>query len=259
MHQSRLGPYYFWVGAATHEAQPFEGDAQVQQKKNRRVPAGEVQVSVGGVNLQQCSQLTVNACFCRSPTACPKNHIKHTTNRETQSDEAKIHLEHHKNRSRQGVLVLDVANSMVQVWALLESASAHLDPERKGIFFPLASKSDCYSESYMSIIISNQLSNCGHRVCNNDCRHLFATMFTKYLGNATFTNEDLSIQYLRDTAAVMTGSSPDSWNKTYDANARVNGFKRVLSHYPTFKEFVKKDFDVVAATVSRNPITGQVG
>lgn len=199
------------------------------------------------------------ASWCREPIVCSKNHIQHTTNTEAHVDEAKIHLQHHKNRSRQGVLVLDVADCMVEVWALLESASAYLDPDRKGIFFPLASNSDCYSESYMSIIISNQLSNCGFRVCNNDCRHLFGTMFSKYLGNAAFTTEDLSIQYLRDTAAVMTGSSPDSWNKTYDANARVNGFKRVLSHYPSFKEFVKKDFELQVATVGRNPITGHLG
>jgi hypothetical protein len=147
---------------------------------------------------------------------------------------------------------------MVQVWALLESASAHLDPEKKGIFFPSSSTSGCYSESYMSIIISDQLSRCGFKVCNNDCRHLFGTMFSKYLGSAAFTTDDLSIQYLRDTAAVMTGSSPNAWNKTYDANAKVNGFKRVLSHYPTFKEFVKEDFGVQEATLDRNPITGQI-
>lgn len=226
------------------------------------MPLGLMQVSVAAThhNENVCTTLTsFGCCLCRDPIACTKNHIKHSTNTETNLDEAKIHLEHHKNRSRQGVLVLDVAHCMVEVWALLESAAAFLDPDRKGIFFPLGSSSESYSESYMSIIISNQLSKCGFKVCNNDCRHMFGTMFSKYLGNATFITEDLSIQYLRDTAAVMTGSSTDAWNHTYDANARVNGFKRVLSHYPTFKDFVKQDYARLVATVSRNPITGQLG
>ena len=173
-------------------------------------------------------------------------------------NEARLHLEHHKNAGRQGHIELDVAQPMVRVWALMESAAAFLDPCSRGIILPVTGSSPCYSDSYMSIIISDQLSKCGFKVGANDVRHLFSTMFSLYLGQAVFTVEDLSISYLRDAAAVMTGSSPITWNRTYDANARVNGYKRVLHHYPAFKDFVKKHFDRELAIVPRNPITGQL-
>lgn len=196
---------------------------------------------------------------CRNKKACPKNHIIHSTNTTTNVNEAKLHLEHHKNAGRQGPVELDVAEPMVKVWALLESAAAFLDPISRGIFLPVSGSSPCYSDSYMSTIISDQLFKCGFKVGANDVRHMFSTMFTLYLGQAVFTVEDLSINYLRDAAAVMTGSSPVTWNTTYDANARVNGYKRVLHHYPAFKEFVKRHFERMQATVPRNPITGQIG
>lgn len=201
------------------------------------------------------------ALVCRKKD-CAKNHIKHTTNTSTHVDEAKIHLEHHKNSSRQGAVEYEVAPSMVKVWALLESAADFLGPTARGIFFPvLEYKSygkDLYKDSYMSIIISNQLSKCGYKVGANDVRHLFSTMFSLYLNQATFSPDDLSVTFLREAAAVMTGSSSRAWNNTYDANARVNGYKRVVHHYPAFKQFVLADFARQEATVERNPITGEL-
>jgi hypothetical protein len=151
---------------------------------------------------------------------------------------------------------------MVDVWALMEGAAATLGPHARGFFFPLGDYKnfgkDIYQEAYMSTIISAQLSKCGLRVGANDVRHLFSTMFSLYLGHAVFSVEDLSISYLRDAAAVMTGSSPVTWNTTYDANARVNGYKRVVHHYPAFKEFVKGHYDTMQATLPRNPITGEL-
>ena len=196
---------------------------------------------------------------CSKQEACPKNHIIHSTNTTTTLNEAKLHLEHHKNTGRQGPIELEVAQSMVKVWALMESASLFLDPNERGIVLPVSGSSPCYSDSYMSTIISNQLSKCGFKVGANDVRHLFSTMFSLYLGQAVCTMEDLSISFLRDAAAAMTGSSPVSWNRTYDANARVNGYKRVLHHYPAFKEFVQQHLAREQATVPRNPISGQLG
>ena len=151
---------------------------------------------------------------------------------------------------------------MVKVWAMIEGAAAYLGPNSRTIFFPLlgyqSRGQEVYSEDYMSSVVSKQLSKCGSKCGANDARHLFGTMFSLYLGQATFTTEDLSSAYLRDAAAVMTGSSSVAWNRTYDANARVNGYRRVLHHYPSFKEFVVSDFQRVQATVGRNPITREL-
>lgn len=198
---------------------------------------------------------------CRK-TTCAKNHVKHSTNTTTGVDEAKIHLEHHKNSGRQGPVDYEVASDMVQVWALLEAAAAFQGPTARSMFFPVLEYKnfgkDLYADSYMSMIITKQLSKCGFKVGANDVRHLFSTMFSLYLGQATFSVDDLSVAYLREAAAVMTGSSSKTWNTTYDANARVNGYKRVVKHYPTFKLFVNADFARVQATVDRNPITGEL-
>lgn len=194
--------------------------------------------------------------------ACPKNHIQHTTNTATNMEEAKIHLHHHKNSGRHGAVEYEVAPDMVKVWAMMEAAAAVLGRHARGFFFSSINykrkSRDQYGEDYFSNIISKQLSKCGKWVCANQVRHLFSTMFSAYLGQATFHQADLSIAYLRDAAAVMTGSSSNTWNTTYDANARVQGYRRVLHHYSAFKEWVKADFARQQATLPRNPITGQV-
>jgi len=205
------------------------------------------------------SPTSFSTCRC---TNCPKNHLRHTTNTSSNEDQAVIHLEHHKNSGRQGPVEYVVAPGMVKVWAMIEGAAAYLGPNARGLFFPptgyKTKGQELYSEDYMSSRVSKQLSKCGRKCGANDARHLFGTMFSLYLGQATFTTEDLSSAYLRDAAAVMTGSSSVAWNRTYDANARVRGYRRVLHHYPSFKEFVVADFERVQATVGRNPITREL-
>lgn len=101
---------------------------------------------------------------CRKPD-CPKNYIKHTTNTATNVEEAQIHLQHHKNSSKQGAVEYEVAPCMVKVWAVLEAAAAFLGPQARGFFFSVLKyereTTDLYKDNYMSVVISKQLSKCG--------------------------------------------------------------------------------------------------
>lgn len=201
---------------------------------------------------------------CRKDKDCPKNHVVHTANRQTgEAFPLTIHLEHHKNSGKHGPLDIKVVQQLSEVWELMEQAAAWLAPTSRCFFFPFSSQElygrDSHTEHYFSITSTAILSGCGLSCCYQDIRHLYGTLFSMYLGQATLTAEDVGIDHMRQAASSLMGTSTLAWDRTYDASARQRAHRRVVAHYPAFREFVRADMARQQVTAPRNPITGRVG
>lgn len=195
---------------------------------------------------------------------CPKNHIVYITDTRTNTNSTSIHLEHHKNSSKQGPLDYKVADCMVEVWELMEGASEFLGHDARALVFPFdafkRTGTDVYGDDYFSTILADTMSVSGQfRVNMLDIRSLFSTMWGLYIEQSTYSVDGITLDCLREAAAAMTGSSSVAWDRHYDRSTQAKGQAWVLAHYPAFKVFVKEHFDNQVATVPRDPITGRVG
>jgi hypothetical protein len=200
---------------------------------------------------------------CRDPQNCPKNHLKHSHDTLTGENQTVLHLEHWKNGSRLGPVDLPVAPEMVEVWELIEGASAFMGQDARGIWFPPNNYAlygqDGYEDAYFSQIISKALSVTGEKVAFVDVRSLWITAFSDYVGRAELSPQDVTAAMLKEAAASLCGNSTKTWLRSYDVRAHRRGYQRVMGHYPAFKQFVKEQHAHAAATVARNPITGELG
>lgn len=200
---------------------------------------------------------------CRDPQKCPKNHLQHRHDTLTGENQTVLHLEHWKNGSRLGPVDLPVAPAMVEVWELIEGASAFMGQGARGIWFPTTNYDlygqDVYGDAYFSQIITNALAVTGQRLAFVDVRSMWITAFSDYVGSAELGPQDVTAAMLREAAASLCGNSTNTWLKSYDVKAHRRGYQRVVGHYPAFKEFVKGQHAHAAATVARNPITGELG
>lgn len=201
--------------------------------------------------------------LCRSPKDCPKNHVQHSHDTLSGENQTVLHLEHWKNGSRLGPVDLPVAPEMVEVWELVEGASAFLGEGARGVWFPPTNYSlygtDVYGDAYFSHVIGKALSGEGPWVAFLDVRSLWITAFSDYVARAELTPQDVTAAMLKEAAASLCGNSTKTWLRSYDVRAHRRGYQRVMAHYPAFKQFVKEQHAHAQATLPRNPITGQLG
>lgn len=133
---------------------------------------------------------------------------------------------------------------------MMEKASHFLAPHSISLLFNRHKRP--HSKEHFSLDTTTLLSPKNMHTTATDIRHLFTEVFRDFLEAHDGVHGETTM--LEGAAAHLMGNSPSSWDKAYDAKAKMRPILKVLALYPSFKAWVMDQARRDKGKRPRNPL-----